>query len=727
MVSETKQDNIPQTTTAAETLWSSALLHLENELPRATFDTWIRDLIPISLKDNVLTLSAGNAYARDWVKERVSQTIGRVLTSISGVDITTSFVVYDDYDDHSDPLAIEPSEDEICQDIISYPYLTNPDQELDTIDDVVELTPEYLSSYDEIVRPDRVIVFPSYYLRWIPYLGVDLAWLPIGFRQIAFLRGLKFNPGDTFQASGREIARWSGMSLRTFRRRVNDPMLRWFIKPNETNSKDKWTIGDDDRPHQEPSSWNVVMSMPLTPDDRDSLHAWLSHHFHKATSPTRLLELAIHTPLEELLPTPEKIIPPEIADNSTSVQSVVLDFIKQHYPDVSSAIYDLADALAHHIIGHPIVITHYFVRKWLPVLGAGPGWLITLMRNLVSNQLGPTYEVDIMGGYDELADILGISSKRVSRWILGQRKQTESLNLFFEEILTFKQSDQNVGRRYRVYLQDPITPKDKSALGEGRFDTNNDQGQVRNNIHKVEGQVLFGTHNAKGEERYDTHNDQGQEHIDTHEVEGQVCSDTHVNVGEVRFDTENHGCQERTGTGNISGGGLKDSLREEIESLNNQENVLTSSSIKAGAKKSNRVGGWDMKQLLANAKVYPRLARQIVSADPATFISWLLYAASSRGVKIFEPVGHAADRLRESPTQGAGGAYDRLSKLGPMKLAELVHQELVFGDAGWGQNDWKDAMCDADPSRLQLISEIIGIGRDAFTLKSRLSDYYDYD
>ena len=130
MVSDTKQHNIPETTAAAETLWSSTLLQLEQELPRATFDTWIRDLIPISFQDSILTLGAGNAYARDWVQERVSQTIRRVLETVSGAEIAISIVVYDDHDDTSDSVDIELPEDDPHQDSSADPDLLTNDHDL---------------------------------------------------------------------------------------------------------------------------------------------------------------------------------------------------------------------------------------------------------------------------------------------------------------------------------------------------------------------------------------------------------------------------------------------------------------------------------------------------------------------------------------------------------------------------------------------------------------------
>jgi hypothetical protein len=52
-------------------LWNAVLETLENQLPRATFDTFVRDTRLISLQDGVATIELGNTSAKDWIENRL--------------------------------------------------------------------------------------------------------------------------------------------------------------------------------------------------------------------------------------------------------------------------------------------------------------------------------------------------------------------------------------------------------------------------------------------------------------------------------------------------------------------------------------------------------------------------------------------------------------------------------------------------------------------------------
>ena len=59
--------------------WQSVLGQLQQEMPRASFETWVRDTEVLSLEKNLLTVSTRNAYARDWLEARVTNPIQRIL------------------------------------------------------------------------------------------------------------------------------------------------------------------------------------------------------------------------------------------------------------------------------------------------------------------------------------------------------------------------------------------------------------------------------------------------------------------------------------------------------------------------------------------------------------------------------------------------------------------------------------------------------------------------
>ena len=49
----------------AERAWQTVLGQLQMEMPKASFDTWVRDTKLIVYENGVLTIGVRNAYARD--------------------------------------------------------------------------------------------------------------------------------------------------------------------------------------------------------------------------------------------------------------------------------------------------------------------------------------------------------------------------------------------------------------------------------------------------------------------------------------------------------------------------------------------------------------------------------------------------------------------------------------------------------------------------------------
>jgi chromosomal replication initiator protein len=77
----------------AEQAWQSVLGQLQMEMPRASFDTWVRDTRPISYQDGTLTVGVRNAYARDWLESRLASTVSRLLVGIMRGSVNVDFVV----------------------------------------------------------------------------------------------------------------------------------------------------------------------------------------------------------------------------------------------------------------------------------------------------------------------------------------------------------------------------------------------------------------------------------------------------------------------------------------------------------------------------------------------------------------------------------------------------------------------------------------------------------
>jgi chromosomal replication initiator protein len=78
----------------AERHWQAALGQLQMELPRAAFDTWVRDAEYLAYEDSTFIIGVRNAYARDWLEDRLLATAKRVLTGILGKTVDIHFVVW---------------------------------------------------------------------------------------------------------------------------------------------------------------------------------------------------------------------------------------------------------------------------------------------------------------------------------------------------------------------------------------------------------------------------------------------------------------------------------------------------------------------------------------------------------------------------------------------------------------------------------------------------------
>jgi len=77
----------------AEQTWQSVLGQLQIEMPRASFDTWVRDTKPVSYQDGMLTVGVRNAYARDWLENRLASTVNRLLFGITSSTVDVKFIV----------------------------------------------------------------------------------------------------------------------------------------------------------------------------------------------------------------------------------------------------------------------------------------------------------------------------------------------------------------------------------------------------------------------------------------------------------------------------------------------------------------------------------------------------------------------------------------------------------------------------------------------------------
>ena len=79
----------------AQQLWMQALIELALQMPAATYDTWVKDTTGLSYEDGQFVVGVPNAYARDWLGNRLRTNIKRVLSRQVGRAVEVIFQVRD--------------------------------------------------------------------------------------------------------------------------------------------------------------------------------------------------------------------------------------------------------------------------------------------------------------------------------------------------------------------------------------------------------------------------------------------------------------------------------------------------------------------------------------------------------------------------------------------------------------------------------------------------------
>ena len=376
----------------AEQAWQSALGQLQMEMPKASFDTWVRDTQVVSYEDGTFTIGVRNAYARDWLESRLSSTLTRLLMGIMNREVDVRFVV------HTGEEIVEAGDDDAGQ-----------AEEGSAAKKEVDVEAVWESAYEQVVMPEKAVALNAYFLRHLRLLGPDLGWLYIGFRQAAYNTGARTGRKSA-RFSGKEIATMSGATERTFWNRVKRnetwKRLAGLVNPIAPEVKE-WSDGP--LPRRLPRRYSVAMTLPLTAADVRLLTDWIAAHIEQCGGPEGVLTAAYETPVETLIPSGA---PTPVDDQPLTVRTIVRDLFCSELP--REQVDSLAERLQMHLMppGDLLFITHFFIERILPWLGTGPGWMLTILRDrcFVDPDSGAKRsQVTVKGGYAEIAKWMGLS------------------------------------------------------------------------------------------------------------------------------------------------------------------------------------------------------------------------------------------------------------------------------------------------------------------------------
>ena len=74
--------------------WQATLGQLQMDMPKASFETWVRSAELVKNEGDTVTIGVRNAYARDWLASRLSSTVAHLLAGHMQSPVSVEFVVW---------------------------------------------------------------------------------------------------------------------------------------------------------------------------------------------------------------------------------------------------------------------------------------------------------------------------------------------------------------------------------------------------------------------------------------------------------------------------------------------------------------------------------------------------------------------------------------------------------------------------------------------------------
>jgi len=374
----------------AQQAWKQTIEQLRYTLNRADFDAWVRDARPLRYDGQVLTVGVANAYARDWLTDRLRATLENTLRGLLNAPVQVVFVV-------TSPKAVataapDSPENAFPDNGTIVPQAAAPDPApAASPDDApkahaqpppnLDLQAVSARLRDALQQTHRVIFIPGYFLRWLPRLGTRAGWLYVALRQTYFLANLqphgpgqRIPPGQALEVSRATLAHWSHLTPRTINNILNQNLLQPLVKVERDRHLNAH--------RQAPNRYIFTHDLPLTPADLARALAYLTRRGLE-DDPIAALAQALQQPPQALLTSPDEVEGDALVTapltGSLSLRDQIARRLRpRHLPQETLAkALGMAELLETSLVESEgkLFIPWYFIEHHLPRLGHTLAWL----------------------------------------------------------------------------------------------------------------------------------------------------------------------------------------------------------------------------------------------------------------------------------------------------------------------------------------------------------------
>ena len=398
-----------------EKAWQTVLGQLQMEMPRASFDTWVRGTETLSYEDGCLTIGVRNTYARDWLESRLASTVSRLLIGIMNRTVTVDFVVkqlqetqdVDDYDEDGEEPEHEIEQEEDAQEASTF---------ITTI------------SLEDHKLMDRVVVLQGYTQRLVQDIGVKGVWLYAAYKQAFFMAGSGEKQSDvTRRIKSDEIISWSIFSARAYWRNLkqNLPLMSGLLERVDDGEVRTQAYRRDEQSLRRrlANEYRVYLTPRLARADAAFLFHLLDGEKSIKVGLRRLIRMT-RKDLIDLLPSlGSKALDAKGVENMRFVSDIVRALTGEE-GELPEELEQLANKLHLKIIKlwGTMHLSHYFLYRLVPERGltAHQAWLLAVARDraYINSQTGEMRSEIKFSSYEEMATLCGMSSwKGIAAWL----------------------------------------------------------------------------------------------------------------------------------------------------------------------------------------------------------------------------------------------------------------------------------------------------------------------
>jgi hypothetical protein len=650
-------------------IWEAVKERLQNDLPRASYETWLRDTQGVELRDQVFVVAARNAYVRDWLSSRLSDAARDCLNeALDGKVKRVEFAVQE--------LDEETGEED--------------DSEKRGQNSVEAFN---LTAYRDEVHPNRIVMLDAYCLRLMEQgdLSAKELSLWVGFHQSIWAQwktGRGRERHVVRDIPNWEITRFAMMKRTSFFRELDQ---RTIVDDREFIARGHVEVLPTSR--DETNRYRVLTSPLISRKDLGIIRKLLQMDVESAKSREDAHKLCLEA-LQRLatLPTVEWI-DMDIDAKPLERPGMIRDAVRLalgEEGDLGDEIINACETLYERIMSAygKLTITHYFLQVVVPMLDLThpQAWAIIALRDRCwyDHDTATQHEYAIVrGGADTVARWVGVTRKAFESWLTQDkfRAFVQLVDLPAEEEWGMNDGRQTDKRVFVVNHQEPMLsealddPATRGKLYSGKSGTLN--GKKLDSLLENVGLAL--------------------------EKVGNALENVGLAFGKYGTPLNN----------------LNKPLLTSLNLTKPQEDPTTSSqndektpSALAAVVNSVNFSEWSLERIFKLNRVHPKTQKLLTENETTgkALVSWLLYSVSAdpEAQAIQRPLGFSLDQVFNYNGQGPKEDFDRLASLPPRDLIAML--------AGVGA--WRGC----DPDDMELFSFLMSGGLETAEGEPRYRD-----